>query len=392
MQIQTKTFFKLILLLLLILAASCRQSEEQPGGTKAVDSSTVIADSNAVVADSSAAPNDSAAAGQPDSPGTAATPPPAQTAADSTPRTQTPAQTPPDNSAKAAQTATPDSARSGGAEKMLESIKEHTPDIPFSVGQFFWAVIFFISALLIIKYLTQFLEALAERWTNLRLTVKRLIPVIRIITWTMTFYVILVNILTLQMQTLIAFTASAGIAIGFAAQDILKNIFGGLMLLLDRPFQVGDKIEAGGHYGEVVQIGLRTVRIVTPDDNLVSIPNGEVMNQAVSNANAGEPNCQVVAEFFLPPEIDIPRLKKIAYRAAAVSRYVYLNKPIAVIIKNEVHEARSMLKMRLKAYVLDIRYEFPFASEMTEIVIQELLLQRLVTPEQMAAVVAAKKK
>ncbi|MCB0314052.1 MAG: mechanosensitive ion channel, partial [Calditrichaeota bacterium] len=53
-------------------------------------------------------------------------------------------------------------------------------------------------------------------------------------------------------------------AIGFAAQDILKNIFGGLMLLLDRPFQVGDKIEAGGHYGEVVQIGLRTVRIVTP--------------------------------------------------------------------------------------------------------------------------------
>lgn len=392
MQIQTKAFFKLILLLLLILAASCRQSEEQPGGTKAVDSSTVIADSNAVVADSSAAPNDSAAAGQPDSPGTAATPPPAQTAADSTPRTQTPAQTPPDNSAKAAQTATPDSARSGGAEKMLESIKEHTPDIPFSVGQFFWAVIFFISALLIIKYLTQFLEALAERWTNLRLTVKRLIPVIRIITWTMTFYVILVNILTLQMQTLIAFTASAGIAIGFAAQDILKNIFGGLMLLLDRPFQVGDKIEAGGHYGEVVQIGLRTVRIVTPDDNLVSIPNGEVMNQAVSNANAGEPNCQVVAEFFLPPEIDIPRLKKIAYRAAAVSRYVYLNKPIAVIIKNEVHEARSMLKMRLKAYVLDIRYEFPFASEMTEIVIQELLLQRLVTPEQMAAVVAAKKK
>lgn len=48
-------------------------------------------------------------------------------------------------------------------------------------------MIFFISALLIIKYLTQFLEALAERWTNLRLTVKRLIPVIRIITWTMTF-------------------------------------------------------------------------------------------------------------------------------------------------------------------------------------------------------------
>ena len=391
---QIKTFFRLILLLLLVLSTSCRQGEEQPGSTKAADSSAVAADSNAVVADSSAAPIDSAAAGEPDSTGTAApTPPPAQTQAAPDSTKTTPTEAAPDSSVKAAQTqAAPDSVKTGGAEKMIESIKEHTPDIPFSVGQFFWAVIFFISALLIIKYLTQFLEALAERWTNLRLTVKRLIPVIRIITWTMTFYVILVNILTLQMQTLIAFTASAGIAIGFAAQDILKNIFGGLMLLLDRPFQVGDKIEAGGHYGEVVQIGLRTVRIVTPDDNLVSIPNGEVMNQAVSNANAGEPNCQVVAEFYLPPEIDIPRLKKIAYRAAAVSRYVYLNKPIAVIIKNEVHEARSMLKMRLKAYVLDIRYEFPFASEMTETVIQELLQQRLVTPDQMAAVVEAKKK
>lgn len=381
MQTQTRTFFKLLLLLLLLLAAACRQGGEQEGVVPP-DSSAAVADSGAVIADSSVAAPDSAVA----------TPPPAQTAPDSAARPAAPAQTPPDSSAKAARPAAPDSAKSGGAEKMLESIKEHTPDIPFSVGQFFWAVIFFISALLLIKYLTQFLEALAERWTNLRLTVKRLIPVIRIITWTMTFYVILVNILTLQMQTLIAFTASAGIAIGFAAQDILKNIFGGLMLLLDRPFQVGDKIEAGGHYGEVVQIGLRTVRIVTPDDNLVSIPNGEVMNQAVSNANAGEPNCQVVAEFFLPPEIDIPRLKKIAYRAAAVSRYVYLNKPIAVIIKNEVHEARSMLKMRLKAYVLDIRYEFPFASEMTEIVIQELLQQRLVTPEQMASVVATRKK
>ena len=158
------------------------------------------------------------------------------------------------------------------------------------------------------------------------------------------------------------------------------------MILLDRPFQVGDKIEIGSYYGEVVQIGLRSVRIVTPDDSLVSIPNSEVMNQSISNSNSGESNAQVVSEFFLPPDIDLIQAKKIAYRAAAVSRYTYLNKPIAVIIKNEVHQGRSLLKMRLKAYVLDIRYEPAFASEMTEIVIQEFLRANLIGVEQLTLV------
>jgi small-conductance mechanosensitive channel len=182
----------------------------------------------------------------------------------------------------------------------------------------------------------------------------------------------------------VALTASAGIAVGFASQDILKNIFGGIMILFDRPFQVGDKIELGKYYGEVIHIGLRTVRIVTPDDSQVSIPNSEIVNQSVSNANSGENNCQVVAEFYLPPDIDLVKAKKIAYRAAAVSRYVYLNKPIAIVIKNEIHEGRSLLKMRLKAYVLDIRYEFPFSTEMTEIVMGEFLKQKLVTPEELS--------
>jgi len=199
-------------------------------------------------------------------------------------------------------------------------------------------------------------------------------------------FFIIANVFKPSIQTLIAFTASAGIAIGFASQDILKNIFGGIMILFDRPFQVGDKIEIGSYYGEVVRIGLRTVRVVIPDDSLVSIPNSEIVNQSVSNANAGESNCQVVAEFFLQPDIDLIKAKKIAYQAAAVSRYIYLNKPIAVIIKNEIHQGRSLLKMRLKAYVLDIRFEFPFMSEMTEIVMSELLQHQLVTAEQLAMI------
>lgn len=253
-------------------------------------------------------------------------------------------------------------------------------------SKLFWAVVVFLVALFGIKYLTSLLETMAEQRTSLRLNIKRLIPVISIVSWLIVSYIIVVDVFAPPMETIIAVSASAGIAIGFASQDILKNIFGGITILMDRPFQVGDKIEVGEYYGEVTQIGLRSVRIETPDDSSVAVPNGEIMHQLVSNSNSGQSNAQVVSEFYLPPDIDLIMAKKIAYRAAAVSRYVYLNKPIAVIIQNEIHQGRSLLKMRLKAYVLDVRYEFKFASEMTEIVLQEFLRAKLITAEQLSLV------
>lgn len=297
---------------------------------------------------------------------------------------KTAAQTAPDT---VVQTAPADSVSKTktDAPKTESLFKSSIPKVRWSISfsQIFWAVVTLLAAFIIIKYLTRILETIAEKSARMRLTVKRTIPIFRIFGWTLVIYIIIGGIFAPPIETLIAVTGAAGIAIGFASQDILKNIFGGIMILFDRPFQVGDKIEVGRHYGEVVSIGLRTVRIVTPDDSLVSIPNSEIVNQSVSNANSGEFNCQVVAEFYLPPGIDMERTKKIAYEAAAVSKYIYLNKPIVVIIKNEIHEGRSLLKMRLKAYVLDIRYEFPFNSDMTEIVMKKLIDEGIVNPDEL---------
>ena len=270
-------------------------------------------------------------------------------------------------------------------QSITESIQNEKPDIQWKISfaKIFWSLVIFLIAFVSIKYLTKILETLGERWTNVRLLIKRMIPIIRISGWTFVLYIIIAGVFAPPIETLIAVTASAGIAVGFASQDILKNIFGGIMILFDRPFQVGDKIAIGNYYGEVVQIGLRSVRIVTADDSLISIPNSDLVNQAVSNSNSGEFNCQVVAEFYLPAHINLERLKKIAYLAAACSKYIYLNKPIAVILKNEIQEGRSLLKMRLKAYVLDLRYEFAFASEMTELVIKQLMDESLVHSEEL---------
>jgi len=272
---------------------------------------------------------------------------------------------------------------------LVTSVKEAQPEWTFSFGKIIWSLIVLCAAYVAIRYISQFLGALAERWTKARLTIKGFIPITRVLGWTLALYVVIVEVLSPPIGTVLAVTASAGIAIGFAAQDILKNIFGGITILFDRPFQAGDKIEVGNHYGEVLSIGLRTVRVVTADDSTVSIPNSEIVNQSVSNANSGRPYCQVVAEFFLPADIDLVKVREVACEAAVVSRYLYLNKPVRVIFRNEVHEGRSLIKMRLKAYVLDHRFEFPFASEMTETVLRELLSRNLVQAEELSMLLPA---
>jgi small-conductance mechanosensitive channel len=224
-----------------------------------------------------------------------------------------------------------------------------------------------------LKILTKILQYLAEKSARYRISYKGTIPIIRLLGWSIIIYIIIAVIIKLPFETVIAVSASLAIAIGLAAQDLVKNVIGGIMILFDRPFQVGDKIQVGNNYGEVLSIGLRSTRIVTGDDSTVSIPNSDIMNQSVSNSNSGEPNCQVVAEIYLPIDVDTVAVRDTALEVAKVSKYVYLNKPINVLFFNEVQERRSYLKMRLKAYVMDIRYEFAFKSEMTELIIKELL-------------------
>lgn len=247
-----------------------------------------------------------------------------------------------------------------------------------SFSRIFWTIILLAIGYLFIKLLVKFLSIIAERSTKLRITIKSIIPIVRIVIWTIVIFAIIKGVYDPPMETLLAMGASVAIAVGLAAQDLLKNVFGGIMLLFDRPFQVGDKIEAGKYYGEVIEIGLRATRLVTPDDSMVSVPNMELMNTSVSNSNSGELNCQVVAEIYLPIDVDTQKARKIAIESAQVSKYIYLNKPIVVLFFNELKQRRSVLKMRIKAYVMDIRYEFQFKSDMTEIVIRELLAQSII--------------
>ena len=258
-----------------------------------------------------------------------------------------------------------DTTGGAGREDLQEQITDAVGGIQNLGRNILLSIVTVLVFFYLIRSIAWTLERFSEQSATRRLFFKRLVPIVRILIWSLAIYVILIHIFELKESQLISAWAAIGLAVGFASQDILKNIFGGIIIIIDQPFQVGDKINIGGTYGEVTSIGLRSTRIVTPDDNLVSVPNAQVVESQVSNANAGALFCQVVVNLYLPGWVDVLEAKAIAYNAAANSNYVYLDKPIVVNIK-DVFKETFLTQLVVKAYVIDTRYEFALASDITE--------------------------
>ncbi len=128
-------------------------------------------------------------------------------------------------------------------------------------------------------------------------------------------------------------------------------------------FQVGDRVEFGGFYGDITAIGLRSVRLQTLDDNTVTIPNSKFLSDITSSGNFGALDMQVVMDFHIGIDQDFDRAQEIVREAALSSRYVLLSKPIVVQVVQAASSALVSVRLRLKAYVLDARYEKTFETD-----------------------------
>jgi len=174
---------------------------------------------------------------------------------------------------------------------------------------------------------------------------------------------LVVGVLQPPKEFLIAAGGSIAVALGFALKDIAASLVAGILLLFDRPFRVGDRVTFGDTYGEIVSIGLRTVRLVTLDDNLVTIPNSRFITDVVASGNAGELDMMVVTDFHVSLDADIEAARKLIEEVVVTSRFAYLKKPVTFAIE-EVEVARTLgIRLRTKAYVLDVRYEEAFQSD-----------------------------
>jgi len=236
-----------------------------------------------------------------------------------------------------------------------------------------------VGAYVLARVLTVGLSALAEYSGPRRITVKMGIPVAKFLVYGTALYLVLGPLLQLSTTQVLAVSGILAAAIGFGLRDVFSGVIGGLVVILERPYQVGDKVEIGEHYGEVTDISLRATTLVTADDTAVVAPNAALFTENVSNANTGSPEMMVVTTVSVAPDADIERAMGIVEDALVTSKYVYVDEdhPVAVRVSDETYHR----EIRGKAYVADLRDEFAFSSDVTRRTLRAFEEAGIETPE-----------
>ncbi|HHO51060.1 MAG TPA: mechanosensitive ion channel [Deltaproteobacteria bacterium] len=225
-------------------------------------------------------------------------------------------------------------------------------------------------------------DDLGERFTERRLFFKQGKALARFFLYLAIPTTVASLLLRLESEALFAVAGSVSVAVGFAFKDLLGSLIAGVILLMDRPFQVGDRIAFGGFYGEVQEMGLRSVRLATLDDNLVTIPNNKFLTEEVASANAGQLDAMVVIPFYVGAAEDFQRARRIVAEATSTSRYAYLNKPVITLVEDRFLGERFVTVITAKAYVFDVRYEKAFITDVTERVKLAFRELHIRTPDQ----------
>lgn len=135
--------------------------------------------------------------------------------------------------------------------------------------------------------------------------------------------VIILDLWGVKVWTLLASIGVAGIIIGLALNDSLKNVFGGISLILDRTFRPGDVIELEDKtMGEVVMINLRSTRILTHDEKIVSVPNSVLANTRVMNYSQPSNLLRLTLDFSIAYGSDIAKAETAVKDAVAKVSHV----------------------------------------------------------------------
>lgn len=230
-----------------------------------------------------------------------------------------------------------------------------------------------IGTTLLVRLSQRLADRTAERVVEHRLAIKQGMTLVGFASYGVAFVIAASSLFDLSAQALLAVSGTLAVAGGFLLRDVAEATMAGISILLTRPFQVGDRISFGGYYGEVREIGLRTVRLVTLDDNLVSIPSNKFLQEPVASANAGALDCMVVVPFYLATHADHARARQIVHDAILSSRFLYLGKPVSVLVSMRLaDEVGAVIELTAKAYVYDARHERTFASDITDRVLRSL--------------------
>lgn len=225
------------------------------------------------------------------------------------------------------------------------------------------SILVIVGAVVSLRFLRDFVDRLNRQFANRRFLFQKVATVLQFGIYTLTAVTVLALSFRLDESALTLIGGTVAVSVGFAVKDLVASFIAGVMIMIDRPFQVGDRVSFGGQYGDITAIGLRSVRLQTLDDNTVTIPNNKFLNEITSNGNYGALDMQVVMTFHIGADQDPIRAREVVSEAAVSSRYIYLPKPVVVLVGQVIADNHVSVRLTLKAYVLDTKYEKLFETD-----------------------------
>jgi small-conductance mechanosensitive channel len=181
--------------------------------------------------------------------------------------------------------------------------------------------------------------------------------------------IIALDLLGINVVPFIAGAGVAGVAIGFAAKDTLSNLIAGILLIIDRPFEVGDRIEVwsapagSATWGDVIDIGLRATKIKTTDNIVIIIPNNEIMLRDIINYTIISEDIRLRINIGIAYDADLKKAKSAILQVAQATEGVAENPPPKVVVRNF---GESSVDLQLRVWIHDARRRMDTISDITD--------------------------
>ena len=192
------------------------------------------------------------------------------------------------------------------------------------------ALIVFVIGRKMVKLLLRFTDRWMER-RNVEVSVRKFVMSLAGVIYNVLLIFVVAGILGVGTSSIVAMVGSAGLAIGLALQGSLANLAGGVLILLLKPFQVGDYIITPQSEGTVQSIDIFYTRLTTTDNRVIVIPNGTISNSDITNTTKQDRRL-LVLEFSVSYDADVALIRDILLKEMKHRSDILVKEPMRVVV------------------------------------------------------------
>lgn len=244
-------------------------------------------------------------------------------------------------------------------DAILDFLATFSLDIPTLI--YLFTVI--LVAVVAVRVVALTMNILAARFKSQGNKLRMLIPMFKLLVYAGVIFLILTSVFDLGSAEILVFSGLFGAAVGLGLKDVFADMVTGIIIVFEKPYHIGDRVRVEGHYGEVKDMGFRATRILTPDDDLVSVPNLLMFNTPVASTNYGSPHMMVTIDIYTDFDCDRQAVLGVLHEAVVTSRFSTIGNgyPVITLVKDFPYYVR----FRVRSYVWEMADEFVYETDIT---------------------------